>query len=272
MYRLVAIDLDGTLLNSNKQISDEDKQSINSAINKGLKVLVCSGRIYAGARIFARYVGIRGPLIACNGALIRNMETEEVLFSNFLNFEECKRVIDICHRENIYFHIYAGDTMYTEKLEFSSKSYWDKNLTLPEEDRVDIRVVDNIIRDISHEASNIAKLVAISDNLEKLSLIRQRIEKSNSISVVSSNFDNFEVVNKGVSKGYALKFLADKLGIVKDEIIAIGDNENDYSMLEYAGLGVAMGNAEDGIKGIANYVTASNNESGVSRVLKKFML
>lgn len=272
MYKLVAIDLDGTLLNLNKQISDIDKEAINCAINSGVKILVCSGRIYAGARTFARYLGINGPLIACNGALIKDMDTEDVLYSDFLDFEDCKRVIDILHEYNMYFHIYAGDAMFTEKLEFAAKFYWDKNLTLPKEKRVDIRLVENIKNEISHEASNIAKIVTISDNLEKLSQVRGKVENIKSVSVMSSSTENFEIVNKGVSKGNALKFLSEKLGIHRNEIIAMGDNENDYSMLEFAGLAVAMGNAEDYIKDIADYITLSNNENGVSKVLNKFVL
>jgi Cof subfamily protein (haloacid dehalogenase superfamily) len=272
MYKLVAIDLDGTLLNFNKQISDIDKETINYALNSGVKILVCSGRIFAGARIFARYLGINGPLIACNGAIIKEVETDEVLYSDFLEFEACKEVIDFCKEEDLYFHIYAGDTMYTERLEFSSKFYWDKNLTLSKSKQVDIRLVEDITKAIRNKSSNIAKIVAVSKDLEKLSSVRSRVANIKSLSVVSSNSDNFEVVNGGVSKGNALKFVAEKLGICKSEIIAIGDNENDCSMLDFAGLAVAMGNAEDYIKEMADYITLSNNDNGVSEVLKKFVL
>lgn len=272
MYKLVAIDLDGTLLNSNKQISNEDKEAINQAVNRGIKVIICSGRIYAGARIFARYLGINGAVIACNGAVIKDLEKGEVLYNDFLRMEDCIRALEICNEDDMYFHIYADDTMYTEKLEFSSEFYWKRNLELPKEDRIEIKLINNLKDEMKNFHMNTSKIVVVSDNLEKLSKVRRKVEESYSISVMSSNFDNFEIVNRGVSKGNALKFLSGKLGIKKDEIIAIGDNENDYSMLDFAGLGVAMGNAEEYIKGIADYITSSNNENGVSEVFKKFIL
>lgn len=272
MYKLVAIDLDGTLLNSKKEISNEDNQTINRAIEKGIKIVVCSGRIYTGARIYAKQLGIKGPMIACNGAIIKDLDTNEVLFSDSLRAEDCKSVIEICHDEDVYFHIYAGETMYTEKLGFSSEFYWKKNLVLPEKERVDIRLVANLKDEIKNLPVSASKIVVISNDSDKLTLVRQKVEKINFIDVMSSSFENFEVVNHGVNKGKALELLSNKLGIERDEIIAIGDNENDHSMLQFAGLGVAMQNATDFAKGIADFITSSNDDNGVSKVLEKYVL
>lgn len=272
MYRLVAVDLDGTLLNSEKRISEEDKRVIKQAIDKGVKVVVCSGRIYAGARIFARQLGIGEPLIACNGAIIRDMATEELLYSDSMENEDCYRAMDICRKEGIYFHIYVGDTMYTERLDFSSLFYWQKNQTLPEKDRVDIRLVESTSEVLRNSRVAASKIVAVSDDPELLGQTREKVEKIETVEVMSSASNNFEIMNRGVSKGNALRFLSERLGIGKEEIVAIGDNENDYSMIQFAGLGIAMQNAEASVKEIADYITLSNNESGVAEAIRRFIL
>lgn len=272
MYKLIAIDLDGTLLNSNKRISDENKEAIRSAIASGVHVVVCSGRIYAGARIFGQEIGTKLPLITCNGARIKDMETEEVIYSRPLQFKTCEKIIDVCQKNDVYYHIYVGDIMYTEKLAFSSLFYWNRNKELPKENRVEIQVVDNMKCQLKDKAEDISKVVVICDNPQKLSETREEISRIKDLEIMSSNFDNFEIMNGGVSKGHALKYMAEKYGISREEVMAIGDNENDMSMLEYAGLAIAMANGEDYVKEICDYVTLSNNENGVAFAINKFVL
>jgi len=272
MYKLIALDLDGTLLNSKKQISKENMEAIRLAESKGIKVVFCSGRIYAGARIYAEEASIKDPLIACNGAVIRDVYTGETIYNNTLNDEDCYKVIDMCHMEDIYFHFYIGDTMYTEKLEFSSLSYWKKNEQLPEKDRVDIRLVENMTETLEKCKIKASKIVIVSRDIEKLKRVRKMISGIETIDVMSSNFDNFEIVNRGVSKGNALKILTEKLNISMIEIAAIGDNENDYSMLREAGLSIAMRNAENSLKEISDFVTLSNDENGVAKAINDYIL
>lgn len=272
MYKMIAIDLDGTLLNSQKQISHDNITHIRKAIDKGVKIVVCSGRIFSGARVFAKQIGIREPIIACNGAIIKDLNSEEVLYSNSMNIADCLKVIDICHEENVYFHIYIGDTMYTERLEFSSLFYWNKNKELPDSDQVDIKLVKDIYSVVENCCKPVSKFVVISEESELLARVRRTVCNIDSVEVMSSNYNNFEIVNNGVNKANALRFLADRLDIKREEIIAVGDNENDYSMIEYAGFGVAMGNGEDKIKNIADYITLSNDQDGVAYMIKKFVL
>ncbi|HEY5586778.1 MAG TPA: Cof-type HAD-IIB family hydrolase [Ruminiclostridium sp.] len=272
MYRLVAIDLDGTLLDENKEISDRNKKVISLAIEKGVKIVICSGRIYSGAKLYAKQVGSKDPIIACNGAIISEDINGKVIYTNNLATEDCLKIIDICHKYDNYYHIYAGDTMLTEKLGFTSLKYFEKNETLPPEDKIDIEILENMADKIRSIQGQVLKFVVVTDDLEKLKRIRDEIEQIPSVDVMSSYYDNFEVMNKGVSKGAALKRLSELLGISAEEMIAIGDNENDISMLEYAGLGVAMDNGEDCAKGAAQYVTAANNQDGVAQAIEKFVL
>ncbi|MFZ5989267.1 MAG: Cof-type HAD-IIB family hydrolase [Bacillota bacterium] len=272
MYKLVAVDLDGTLLNSRKEISGEDKKYISLAIDKGVRVAICSGRIYTGARVFAKELSATGPLIACNGAVIRDVLTDRIYHTNPLFKKDCLELVDLLRGENIYFHIYMGDILYTERLEHSSLYYWNRNALLNEEDRINIKVVKDIYDSVCENEDRPSKVVVISEEHCVLDKARKLVEEIRTVEVASSNYNNFEIMNHGVNKGKALEILAKKLGILRDEIIAIGDNENDYSMIRFAGLGVAMGNAKEDIKGVSNYITLTNDENGVSEVIKKFVL
>jgi len=272
MYKLVAIDLDGTLLNSKKQISDENKEAIKNAIDAGLHVLVCSGRIYAGARVFGEEIGSNLPIITCNGARIMDMETNQEIYSKTLPLDICEKVVDFCHDFGIYYHAYVGDTLFTEKLDFSSLKFSEKNKELPEDRRMDIQVVDDMKHYFKKYSNDISKLVIMSNDSEKLAKARVELEKIKGIALMSSGPDNFEIMDETVNKGEALKFMAERYGIKQEEVMALGDNENDLSMLEYAGLAVAMGNGEDYVKEIADFVTQSNDDNGVAFAINKFML
>lgn len=272
MYKLIAVDLDGTLLNSQKEISPENLQALQEAMEKQIKVVVCSGRIFAGARFFARQLGTPDPVIACNGAIIRDMATDEVLRADGLSLENCRQAIELCHEEGIYYHVYIGDTMYAEKLEFSARFYWEKNQKLPEKDRVDIRIAEDMNRVLKEVEVLPSKIVSISRDPEHLQRVRTRMEQIQGMDVVSSFHDNFEVVNHGVSKGVALEFLCRRLGIKPEEVAAIGDNENDISMLRFAGLGIAMGNAEEMARQAACRVTLKNDEHGVAQAVRRYIL
>lgn len=272
MYKLVAIDLDGTLLNTDKEISERNKKAIASAIRKGIKVIVCSGRVYTGARLYAKQIGSVDPVIACNGAIITEHLDGEVLYSDNLNTEDCLKINDICRKHGVYYHVYAGDTMLTEKLGFTSKKYYERNKALPEEDRVDIEVVDNMAEKLKSIPGKVLKFVIVSEDLQLLRTVRNDMKKIESVDLMSSNYDNFEVMNKGVSKGAALKRLSEILSISAAEMIAIGDNENDISMFEYAGLSIAMGNAESCAKEAAMCMTGANNQDGVAIAIEKYIL
>ena len=272
MYKMLAIDLEGTLLNSNKEIPEDNKKYIKLAIEKGIRIVICSGRIYPGAKIFADQLAVKEPLIVCNGAVIKDAKTGEVYYENMLSKEDFNSVVDILHSEDIYFHTYIDDVMYAEKLDYSALYFMLKSKDLRSDFRIDVKVVESVKEIIAKSCVSPAKIVVMSSKSEALMRARQLVEQIKTIEVVSSNFDNFEVLNCGVSKGNALEIISRKLSIRREEIIAIGDNENDCSMLEYAGFSIAMGNAEERIKNICDFITLSNDENGVAYAIKKFVL
>lgn len=273
MVKLIAIDLDGTLLNSRKKISEANIHAIQEAQGRGLKVIICTGRIFAGAMTFARELGLsNGPMIGCNGALIKELETGEMLYSQALDMEDCLEVVRSCHEEDLYFHLYVKDTLFSEKLQMAALSYLERNRDLPEDLRMDIRIVEDVEKILVESGTAPTKFVVISEDTQKLAKVRQKVGRLDNVNIVSSDADNFEVIHRDVSKGRALKYIAELLGISMRETMAIGDNENDISMFEAAGLSVAMGNAIDTIKGMAHHVTDSNDEDGVAKAIRRYAL
>jgi len=271
MYKLIAIDLDGTLLDKNKTISNENSKAIKEACEKGIDVVICSGRIYKGAMIFARMLGLKSEVISCNGAIIRDSTTGHTIFSKNIDVQDSLKILDFLSNANVYYHAYVLDTMFAKERGYGTVFYENINMTMPDEHKIDLRSLDGLEELIVNEKKGVTKFVVASNNLEYLAEVRHKINCMADVSSMSSNYDNFEVVKKGVSKGDALRILCDIKDIKPGEVMAIGDNENDLSMFEFAGTSVAMGNASDYIKSCADFVTLSNDECGVAHAIYKFV-
>ncbi|QXM05695.1 Cof-type HAD-IIB family hydrolase [Crassaminicella indica] len=272
MYKLVVSDMDGTLLNSENEVSEGNKRAFKDLLDNDIHVAIATGRIYTSARVYAKHLGIVTPVIACNGAIVRNLKNDEIIYESHIDKEDCLKVLEVAKKYDVYFHFYTANTFYTERLAHSSLKYSEWNKTLKEEDRIDIRIIDNAYKHIERSKENIYKIQMISDDQALLSNVRKELEALGTIEICKSWHNNIEIMNKGVSKGNALHQLAQSLGIKREEIISFGDNENDISMLTYAGLGVAMGNAEEFVKSSADYVTDTNDKDGVAKALRKFVL
>lgn len=271
-YKMIAVDMDGTLLKDNKEVSQINKDAIRKACDAGVKVVVCTGRIFTSAKAYAKIVGSVAPIIASNGAYIREKDKDEVVYEKTLETDKLLKVVKMAKEQGFYPHIYTTNTIYTEKLIFSSKNYATWNESLAEKDRVIIEIVDDLNEIIQDGKHSIIKAVVMGDDINKLKALRNKIAEEVEVAIMSSVRNNFEVTAFGTSKGKGVSILADFYGITKDEIICIGDSENDISMIEYAGLGVAMENSPEEIKAIADYVTDSNENDGVAKVIEKFIL
>ena len=211
------------------------------------------------------------PIISSNGAIIKHPITNEVLYSNSIDTNTCLKIIDILDSLDIAYQIYTDNEILqkykTEEeremmLEFISKNFSDKT---------EIIFKKNLREDI--KGLNVLKFNLME--IDKPLLIkeaRKQIEDIDALEVTSSWKNNLEIMKEGSSKGEAVKYLSHLLGIDREEIITFGDNYNDLSMIEYAGTGVAMGNAEEDVKKVASYVTDLNTESGVAKAIDNLVL
>jgi Cof subfamily protein (haloacid dehalogenase superfamily) len=271
-YKMLVTDMDYTLLNKDKQVSERNRLALEAAMEKGVHVVVATGRIYTSALYYAKLLGISTPIIASNGAIIREEMRDETLYECLLQEEAMEKMISLTRDMDLFCHLFSRDTIYTEKLVNISNGYTQWNKLMAKDDQVKIKLLESFDHMTSEERKEIFKAVVVDEDADKLQKIREEIEKTGMVSVSQSMMDNLEVMNKEVSKGNAVKKLAERYGIKQEEIIAIGDNENDISMIDYAGLGVAMGNAVPCLKDRADYITADYMEDGVAQVVESFIL
>jgi len=277
-YKMLVTDMDYTLLNREKKISERNREAFGKALEKGVHMVVATGRIYTSARVYAKLLGVNTPIIASNGAIIREAafndpeDTEKTIFRDILNKGALGEMIRLTHKYGLVGHFFTEDTIYSEQLMNVSLRYTEWNKYLGEEDQVKIRIVDDLEEALLQQDTGILKCVIVDSDSEKLIGLRNEIDATGLVSVSQSMKDNLEVMNKGVTKGNAVRILAEMYGIDRKEIIAIGDNENDISMIEYAGLGIAMGNAEEVLKKAADYITGDYLADGVAEAIEKFIL
>lgn len=276
-YKLICIDMDGTLLdNSAKNIPNENLEAIKSATEKGVKVAITTGRLFTSARYFSDLIGVKTPVIASNGAYIREKDSDKVIAEFLLGEENIKAILDVVKEYDIRVFFNTVDTVITDKDILQGNAYMEMNKDLPKEMQVKFLINEDLKSTSLRYKDEILKCICINENniynTKEIEELKMKLKEIDSIEVVSSNHNNFEIMNKGVSKGKAVETLAKEYGIPKDEVIAIGDGENDLSMIKYAGLGVAMGNSSDFIKEQADYVTDTNVNAGVGKVIKKFVL
>ena len=261
--KLIAMDMDDTLLNEQHQISQENKEAIRRATERGVAVTIATGRMFCSTLAFAQHLGIKVPLINYNGAMVRDTLTGKTLFHRPIDRETAASVAALFRERGWYLQKHIDDVLYVAELNENSRYYSDyvKAEAIP---------LGNEFYTMSEAPT---KLLSLADQ-PLLDEIRGVVEErwGDRINAASSRTRYLEMVDAGVNKGEALAFLADYLGIRREEVMAIGDGMNDVAMIQYAGIGVAMGNAKAAVQASADYVTASNSQDGVAEAIEKFAL
>lgn len=271
-FKLICIDIDGTLLDNNEKISERNLQAIRKAYEKGVKTVVATGRLFASANYFAELLKIKTPVIASNGAYIRDKKDDNIIYNSVLGVENNRKILELLRKHRLEPYFNGFESVYTEKTGHFTAYHAKTNEKLPKDKQIKIKIVNDWEKTFKEDKNEISKCLVIDKDIEKLSKAKEAMSKLKGVEVVSSSVHIFEVMNKGVSKGNAVQILAELYNYTKNEIICIGDNENDLSMIEYAGLGVAMGNGLKIIKKKADYITDTNNNDGVAKVIEKFVL
>lgn len=270
-YKLIAIDMDGTLLNSAEEVSEKNKEAILKATEKGISVVVSTGRIFSSATYFAKILNVITPVIACNGAYVSEYHRDNVIIENPIQKEDLKEIINILDRNDLYYHFYDDENFYTKDLEYNSLKYYEWNKKQDKDNKINIEIVKDPLNFVEKEDIKVYKMVTMDKDLDKVMKAREELSRNENIEIVSSWHGSLDIMYKGVSKGKALKQLCNLYNIKNDEVIAIGDNENDLSMLEFAGTSVAMGNGINLVKEYATFVTDTNDNDGVAKAIEKFI-
>lgn len=272
--KLICIDMDGTLLDNNHQVSEDNKKALIEAKEKGIIIALTTGRLFTSAKYYSDLIGIDAPIISSNGAYIREKKSSHVLYERPLSLDESLEIYNISKKYsfNAYFNTHDTAISTTEFKE--NHAYKITNKNIPEEDKIKFIVSKDLTDTLIKLEGDILKFIAVNneDNDEELLKAKNEFLSLGRYEVVSSGLNNFEVMKKGTSKGNAVKHLSEMLNINKDEIMCIGDSENDLSMIKYAGIGVCMGNGLDLLKKEAQYITDTNLNSGVAKAIRKFAL
>lgn len=260
-YKLIAVDMDGTLLNDKKEITIPTLKKINQILDNGYVFCLSTGRPYAGVKKYCDLFNKDIPLILYNGALVKFSKQDKVLLSCKLTSDQAKRIIDIINKYNGTFIFWSNEKLYINKVNDFTKKYYTISLVEP------ILLTSDVI--IPYD--DITKIIWIEDSDKLIEYQKTVLKDLSDVNFFTSQPYFLEFVSKGISKAKALEMIGNYYHLKKEEIIAVGDGCNDILMLEYAGLGVAMENASDAVKEKADYVTSSNEEDGVLEVMNIFM-
>ena len=267
MYKLVAIDMDGTLLKEDKTISERTKKAIQSAREKGVTVVLATGRPIEGVSRYLEELNMyteHDYVLSYNGALIQKTKSKEAVAKVALKGEDLHYLRKLSNELGVNIHAFSEErglitpknSKYTEvEANINNIEIHEMNIDNIPDDEVMIKIMMIDEPEILGEA------------MEKLP--KEVYEK---YTVVRSAPFFLEFLNKSVNKGVGVELLAKHLGVKQEEVITFGDAGNDLHMIEYAGLGVAMGNAFDEVKEAANYITDTNENDGVAKAIEKFIL
>ncbi|AZK45853.1 HAD family hydrolase [Paenibacillus lentus] len=311
IYQLLALDMDGTLLNPQKVITPAVHEAIRAYIHRGGRVTIASGRFPASVWLHARATGMNAPLVALNGAVILNEATGELRQGTALPAEHVRELIRFVEGRGAYIQLYGYNKLYVRELN-DMNARWplanvvvslDKELNeknyAQQMKMIQVVAVGDLQRFVSESASDslspappIYKATVIGQSQEIISELMEALEKQQTpqplgqtphhgvtqppnrkiFTLTRTGRHRFDVNAYGVSKRTALEALCRELHIPSSGVAAVGDYDNDIAMLSWAGLGVAMGNAGPHIKQFAKVVTGSNEEDGVARVIQNYLL
>ena len=288
MYKLVAVDLDGTLLNQYGEVTENSKRVIKNVTRKGTQVVIASGRSIDSIKNISKEIGASKYIIAGNGAVVYDTKEEKILFENYIPFDKALNIIKICEENSIFYNVYTNKTIVTSSLRYNVLYYYKENLKKEDNKKTNITIVDSIPEYIKNMQDEKIMKIFICDSTESVfNSIMKKFGEIPNVETLDVSHMSRKVIKKGtteipieyyyteismknVDKWNAIEFLINKLEINKDEVIAIGDNMNDKKMIEEAGFGITMEGSTPTVTEVADYITSDNSNEGVARALEKF--
>lgn len=264
-YKLLATDLDDSLLNDSYMIAAVDQEAISKAVKAGIKVVLATGRMFRSALPYAIQLDLDTPLITYQGAYVKLIRSDTVLYSRPVPYKLGLEVVERVMSRGYHINIYIDDQLLVEK--------WTEEAFIYQEiSGVEAIVVGNLaayLRLVNRETTKIL-VVSSEENIDCLqeelkAIFRERLH------ITKSKPFFLELMHPEATKGKALEAVAAYYGIEREKVIAVGDGYNDLEMIDYAGLGVVVANAREEVKARADYVTSANNNGGVAGVISRFV-
>ena len=286
MQKLVAIDLDGTMLNQYGIITEKTKKAISKAQEKGVEVMIASGRAITSVKRFSKEINSNKYFISGNGAITYDIKNNKILYENILSKTKALKIIKICEENSIYYNVYTENGIIAKNLSYNTLYYYKDNLTKPDENRTHINIVENVYDYFEQREEKILKIMICDEHKTVFNSIVRKLKELSEIEVLEVSHMSRKIIKQGtdeialeyfytevsakdVDKWNALEEIIGLMNISKEEVVTIGDNANDLKMITNAGLGVAMGESAPYVKQSADIIAPTNDEDRVAIILNK---
>ena len=270
--RMIGVDLDGTLLNSEKQLTAYTREVLKKAIEQEVAVVVATGRPFSGVPDeLKHFPGMRYALTA-NGAIILDMQKQKVVYKNLLSGEVAEKVIDILKRHHAIHEFFVDGVGYMNEDGLKNVYAYFEDPHMAEYLQSTRITVKDVKEKLQAMKCEVDKLQGIFRNQKDKQEALEELNTLSGIVVTAAMDNNLEINKEGTNKGLGLLQLGKSLGISREEIMACGDGGNDVEMLKEVGFAIAMANAYDTVKTAADFVTVSNDEDGVAKAIERFVL
>lgn len=263
--KMICLDIDGTLLNSNHEITETTKEVIKKASNeRNIAIILVSARMPKGILFLQKQLGIEQPIICYSGALILD-DRKEILSKNIIDAKDLQSIYEIALNEKVHISLYKNDEWYVEKMDYWAQQESDITNIIPV-----IANFNTLIETWKKNDTGPNKILCMGEAHE-INCLRGKV-KDYDLNIYPSKTTYLEIMPKEASKTSAINVLRKKFGVEREEILAMGDNYNDIDMIEYAGIGIAMGNAPEKVKKCANQIALTNDENGVAEAIREIVL
>ena len=287
MYKLVAIDLDGTMLNSYGEVTEYTKSEINNIIQKGTEVVIASGRSIDSITSIAKSISDIKYIIAGNGAVLYDIQNNKNMYEKYIPKSKALEIIHICEQNSIFYNVYTNKSIIADKLRYNVLYYYKENLNKEDSKKTNITIVENIEKYVKEmQDEKVMKIFVADENQSVFKSIMRKFDNNENLQILDVSHMSRKIISHGtdyvtieyfyteislknVDKWLALEYLIKMLNIKKEEVIAIGDNTNDKKMIKEAGLGIIMKGSNPEVTSIADYITEDNNHDGVAKALHK---
>ncbi|NJK65083.1 MAG: HAD family phosphatase [Synechococcaceae cyanobacterium SM2_3_1] len=264
--RLLVLDIDGTISGESNQITPAVLETLNRVRHQGIDVAIATGRMYRSAVRFHQEIQASMPLSTYQGALIRQPEDGQTHRHWLVDTVLAQKLLDAYADYPLAIHIYIDDQLYVKEMNPLSQAYAERS-------QVPAQLFSQYPDPQSFRATKILAMTEDTDLIDELTIIIQAQFPADQLYFTRSTPTFLEATHAAVNKGSAVKYLAEgMLGLTADQVMTIGDSDNDIEMLQYAGIGVAMGNAKPEIKAIADWIAPSVEEDGVVAAIEEFIL
>ena len=260
---LVAVDLDGTLLNDNHIMTDRNRRALQDLSAQGIIVVLVSGRMHQSILPISNQIGLENPIISYNGGMIKHATTEEVLHHNPIPALIATELVEYCERRGLHFNFCLNDRLYIKMRNQWSQLYEERT-----------GVAATVLDDIHQLYGETPTKMQVLDTPERIKRLLMEFKENfgKRLYVTRTQIEYIEFMNPHVSKGRALETLAAQINVPMDLVVAFGDGYNDESMMKAAGFRIAMGNSVEEIKTCADYIAETNHNDGVAKAIEQLLL